>query len=655
MTESVADIFRAEAGELLAELEEGLLELESAGKDTEVIAQVFRTLHTLKGAGAITGFESVSTVVHEVESAFEMVRRGTLPVSRELINLTLQVRDQVRLMVAAEPTSSLDREAQDLVSRVKVFIGRDVGKGPSAAQASSSPVQDIQYRVRFTPPADMLQSGINPVGIIRELSQLGPCQPVLQLARIVPLEELDAEHCYLDWEIMLTTSAGEDAIRDAFIFLSMEDCLQIEKFEREGTPGDAPDAAAADAQLYASSYERRQRQASAAESRAGIRVRTERLDALVNLVGEMVTLQARLSQLSEDNTDQRLQSLAEDVERLTWEMRDQVLNIRMLPIGTTFSKFRRVVRDLGVQLDKEVDLTTDGAETELDKMMIDKLQEPLMHLLRNAIDHGIESSEQRRQAGKPARGRIHLAARQSGPNVILSIRDDGAGIDREAIRRKALDLGMDAASIDALDDKELIAMIFHAGFSTARKLTSISGRGVGMDVVRQAIETMRGSIEVDSKRGQGTTFSIRLPLTLAIIDGLLVQTGDDHFVFPLASVEECIELHQREVVRHGDRQLIELRDEIIPYIRLREQFGIAGERPAIEQVVIVDVDGQRVGYAVDHVVGSHQTVIKSLSRIYRDIQAISGATILGDGKVALILDPQRLLYEAELNERRLVA
>jgi len=655
MTESVADIFRAEAGELLAELEDALLELETAASDPESVAQVFRTLHTLKGAGSMTGFESVSQVVHEVENAFEMVRRGTLPVSRALIDLTLQVRDQVRLMIAAEPTDQLDDDARTLVTQVETLIGRQPLRAatPTVATPGDNLPQN-SYRIRFNPPADMLQSGINPVGILRELAQLGTCRPVLHLARLVPLEELDAQRCYLDWEIELTTGADENTIRDAFIFLSMEDCLTIDRLD-DAAPAPVATDDANPRPDNGLSGERRSRDAAAAESRAGIRVRTERLDSLVDLVGEMVTLQARLSRLTEENDDQRLLSLAEDVERLTWEMRDQVLNIRMVPIGTTFSKFRRVVRDLSGQLGKEVDLTTDGAETELDKMMIDKLQEPLMHLLRNAIDHGIETPEARQKAGKPARGRIHLSARQSGPNVILRISDDGAGIDHAAIRTKALDMGMDAASIDNLNEKELLGLIFHAGFSTARKLTNISGRGVGMDAVRQAVETMRGSIEISSTPQRGTVFAIRLPLTLAIIDGLLVQAGGDHFVFPLSSVEECIELHQRDTLQHGDRQLIELRDEIIPYIRLRDQFNLAGERPVIEQVVIVEIDGQRVGFAVDHVVGSHQTVIKSLSRLYRDIPSLSGATILGDGRVALILDAQRLLYEAELNERRLVA
>lgn len=650
MTETLADIFRAEACELLAELEFALLELEADGGDTETIAQVFRTLHTLKGAGTMTGFESVSSVVHEVETAFELVRRGKLTVSRELIDLTLLVRDQVRQMVTAEPTSELDPATCQLIAQIEAFIGHPPARSQQTIMQKQTPMtaEAVDYHIRFTPAADLFQSGVNPIGVLRELALLGDCRPLLRLDNILPLENLDPERCALEWEIQLTTTATEAEIRDAFVFVAGEKNLSISR-----TP--ATISATPPAQISAATTPRRQGKKSDIESRTGIRVQTDRLDALVDLVGEMVTLQARLSRMTDDNDNPDLLSLAEDVERLTWEMRDHVLNIRMLPIGTTFSKFRRLVRDLSAQLGKEVELCTEGADTELDKMMLEKLQEPLMHLLRNSIDHGIEAPEARRRAGKPALGRIQITARQSGPSVILRISDDGAGIDRDAIRYKALEMGMDKTAIDHLSEKELMAMIFHAGFSTARKLTSISGRGVGMDAVRQAIESLRGSVEVESSRHIGTTFTIRLPLTLAIIDGLLVRVSDDHFVFPLSAVEECIELHCEDVLRSGDKQLIELRNEIIPYIHLRERFAIAGQRPDIEQVVIADIDGQRIGFAVDHVIGSHQTVIKSMSRFYRDVQCFSGATILGDGKVALILDLQRLLLEAELAESRLVA
>jgi two-component system chemotaxis sensor kinase CheA len=363
-----------------------------------------------------------------------------------------------------------------------------------------------------------------------------------------------------------------------------------------------------------------------------------------------VTVQARLSQLAARKEDVDLAAVAEEVERLTWQMRDQVLGIRMLPIGSTFSKLRRLVRDLSAELGKDIELTTEGAETELDKTLIDRLYDPLVHLIRNGIDHGIEAPAVRRAAGKPARGRIRLSARHAGPHVLIRLSDDGRGFDRAAIQSQAAAQGLVTVG-EALTDKEILALTFHPGLSTAASVTSVSGRGVGMDVVKQAIEDLRGSIDIESRPGEGSTFIVKLPLTLAIIDGLLVQVGEDQFVLPLSSVEECIELKRAAAARAQERHLVNVRGQTVPYIRLRERFGVGGEPPAIEQIVIAEAEGQRVGFVVDQVIGSHQTVIKSLGRLYREVAGLSGATILGDGTVALILDVPRLVQGAEQAER----
>ncbi len=380
-------------------------------------------------------------------------------------------------------------------------------------------------------------------------------------------------------------------------------------------------------------------------------MRSSKLDSLVNLVGELVTMQARLSQIADDREDADLLSIAEQVEQLTWEMRDEILNIRMIPIGTTFSKFNRLARDLSQELGKDVELVTRGAETELDKTVIERLNDPLVHIIRNCIDHGIEPPEVRRKADKPPKGTVTLSAVHSGANVVVEVHDDGRGLDKEHIRRRAVEMGLVPADGD-ITDKELAAYIMAPGFSTADSVTNVSGRGVGMDVVKQAIDELRGDIEVTSQRGKGTTFTIKLPLTLAIIDGLLVQISDEHFVLPLSSVEECIELTKRDIRHEHGRDLAKVRGELIPYIRLRNHFEITTEPPEIEQIVIAQVDGQQIGFVVDHVVGEHQTVIKSLGRLYRGVSGLSGATILGDGTVALILDLQHLFRSAENEERK---
>jgi two-component system chemotaxis sensor kinase CheA len=396
--------------------------------------------------------------------------------------------------------------------------------------------------------------------------------------------------------------------------------------------------------------QRLRRERQAAEVSDSIRVKSERLDKLVNLIGELVTVQARLSQLANHLPETQLFAVAEEIERLTWELRDQVLTIRMLPIGSTFSRFKRLVRDLGMELGKDVMLLTEGGETELDKTVIERLGDPLVHLIRNGIGHGIESPAARRAAGKPLKGRITLSAEHSGANVLISVADDGAGLDREKIRAKALERGLIAPQAE-LADRDIYNLIFLPGFSTAEQVSSVSGRGVGMDVVRQAIDSLRGSIEVSSEPGRGSRFTLKLPLTLAIIDGLLVNIGGEKYILPLADVEECIALTRAEAAATHGRNLVRVRDEIVPYVSLRDAFAITGERPEIEQIVIAGLGAGRVGFVVDHVIGENQTVIKNLGRFYQNLRGISGATILGDGHVALILDLPQLARQAEQVEQ----
>lgn len=375
---------------------------------------------------------------------------------------------------------------------------------------------------------------------------------------------------------------------------------------------------------------------------SSIRVAADKLDYLVDLVGELVIVQAQITQVVSERSDPAMTVLAEELERLSDELRDSTLGIRMLPIGTSFSKFRRLVRDLAGDLGKEIGLSTSGEDTELDKTVIERLGDPLVHLLRNSIDHGIEQPAEREANGKPRQGMILLAAEHSGGEVLIRITDDGRGMSAEAIRAKAIERGLISKDSDKTD-KELLKLIFEPGFSTAQEVTNVSGRGVGMDVVKRAIDSLRGTIDIDSSPGKGTTITIRLPLTLAIIDGLQVQVEDGFYVIPLSLVEECVELARSEVEEDTNQRILHLRGEIVPYIHLRDWFGIEGENPPIEQIVITGVEGSRVGIVVDTVIGEHQTVIKSLSRVYKDVEGLSGATIKGDGSIALILDVPSLV------------
>ncbi|MFO1475280.1 MAG: chemotaxis protein CheA [Verrucomicrobiota bacterium] len=382
-----------------------------------------------------------------------------------------------------------------------------------------------------------------------------------------------------------------------------------------------------------------------------VRVPSERLDRLVMLVGEMVMNQSRLTQVTAAVNDSHLTAPVEELERLVCELRDNVLGIRMMPIGTTFNHFKRLVHDLAAELHKEIDLVTEGGDTELDKTVLDQLGDPLVHLIRNSVDHGLEPADARQHAGKPRRGRIRLAAVHTGSNVIVTIQDDGRGLDAAAIRAKAIEKKLVAPDANLSRD-EIFNLILLPGFSTAAKVTSVSGRGVGMDVVKRQMDALRGSLQISSEPGRGTTVSLTLPLTLAIIDGLLVQIGPDRFIIPMSAVAENVELPRRERIGHHRRNLIAVRGEQIPYIRLREDFEIDGPEPDNEKIVIALHNHERVGIVVDHVLGSHQTVIQSLGRFYKNIGVVSGATIMGDGRVALILDVLGLIRFSEERARQ---
>ncbi|MFW5730764.1 MAG: chemotaxis protein CheA, partial [Desulfonatronovibrionaceae bacterium] len=381
---------------------------------------------------------------------------------------------------------------------------------------------------------------------------------------------------------------------------------------------------------------------------SSIRVDSHKLDNLVDLVGELVIAQARLNQIVSEIHSPKLQTLAEEMERLSDSLRDSTLGIRMMPIGATFSKFTRLVRDLSRDLKKEIQLLTKGADTELDKTVIERLNDPLVHLLRNSIDHGIEDPAERQKLGKKRQGTITLSAAHAGGEVIIEIVDDGKGLDPEVIRQKALDRGLIQPDAD-MNDKDVQQLIFEPGFSTAAKVTGVSGRGVGMDVVKRGIETLRGNISVESSKGQGTKVAIKLPLTLAIIDGLEVKVGEESLVVSLSVVEECVEL-RTENEKKESRSIINLRDEIVPYVRLGDWFHIDTRDQQIEQIVIVNVKNQRVGLVVDKVVGQHQTVIKSLGQVYQNVRGISGATVRGDGSMALILDVPSLVEDVFAQE-----
>lgn len=688
--------FLEEAGELLPELESALLELEEDPGNSDLINRVFRALHTIKGSGAMFGFENIAEFTHEVETVFDKVRNGELTMSKELLDLSLAAKDQIQTLLFSPEAYN-----EQVVDRIKTtFQGMLASEGDvladqdqtKALKKAAKTGVSATYRVRFKPPEDIFKTGGNPILLLDELAELGKAHFIAHTEDIPVLENMDPESCYVWWDIILSTDQGKNAIKDVFIFVEDESELLIQLIDDE-TELDAEQlpykrlgeillergdlnpvqlqqvllskkplgellseaGLVSEQQVQSALAEQdtvRQARQKRAESEktSSIRVAAEKLDDLVNLVGELVIAQTQLTRIAEQKIDQNLDSVAEEIERLSNELRENTLNIRMLPIGSSFSKFRRVVRDLSSDLGKEVELITEGAETELDKTVIERLNDPLVHLLRNCIDHGIETPEQRKVLGKQTQGTIVFSAEQSGGNVIISISDDGRGIDPEAVKQKAIERNLIAANSD-LNKKEIVNLIFEPGFSTSEQVSDISGRGVGMDVVKRNIAALRGSVEVESEKNSGCQVKVTLPLTLAIIEGLQVRIADEYFIIPLSEVSECLELTSQEANKKQGGEFVHFRDELVPYIRLRKWFQINGKQPEIEQIVLVDSEGSLVGIVVDEIIGQQQTVIKNIGRVYKDIQGISGATIKGDGTMALILDVDPMVRAVQRNIR----
>ncbi|MBN2419574.1 MAG: chemotaxis protein CheA [Deltaproteobacteria bacterium] len=686
-TQNFIEVYRQEADELLAEIEQTVLEIEANPEEKEVLNRLFRAVHTIKGSGAMFGFDKVVKFTHTLETVLDRVRDGILPVTKELIDLILNSKDHIKsILDCTSSGEAIDTDYEEyLESALAIFLDRaeeTVSRHAEILNAENAACTTIEknltYRIRFRPDNDIFTSGTDPALLLKELKEFGDHQITPQLKHIPSIEKLNPEECYIYWDIILTTNKTLNDIKDVFIFIEDKCDLSIDIIDNESdlyeileqkkigeilidrkdiSSEELNDALKSqkrigellieskkiDPETIASALTEQSQLKKIREKRheekgtSSLRVASEKLDMLVDLVGELVTVQARLTQFSTNMDHAELLSIAEEIERLTTELRNNTMSIRMTPIGTTFSKFKRLVRDLSSELGKCIELVTEGAETELDKTVIDRLDDPLVHLIRNCIDHGIEPPDKRIEAGKPEYGTILLSAAHKGAYVVITIKDDGDGINTDAIREKAIE--KDIIQRDAiLSEREIYDLIFAPGFSTALTVTNVSGRGVGMDVVKRTIESLRGSIEIDSTPGKSTSITLKLPLTLAIINGLLVTIGEVYYVLPLASVEECVELNSQTVERSHGSNILNVRGDIVPYIRLRDYFGIKEERPSLEHIVIADVHEKRIGFVVDNVIGGHQTVIKSLGPAFKHIKDISGATILGDGTVALILD-----------------
>ena len=659
------EVFRQEASELFETLEGALLDLGQRPDDRELVDSAFRALHTIKGSGAMFGFDKVASFTHEFETAFDLVRKGEIKPTQDLISVALAAKDYIRALIETpDDTDSIIGDA--ILGDLKQFVSRPAEAG-SAPAVAAPPVRESSsagWQLRLEFDQHILCNGSNPLDFLDDLCKLGPCFVVPLTDDVPNIDELEPDYCFLKWDVTLHSGCDKAAIDDVFMFVADEMKLTLTPLAQTGRslpqaltlseeepasavvpPGEP--AAEIKATPVPVPSERRREEPRRADDRgiATVRVQAERLDELMDRVGELVIAQARLSQLAASGSDLSIKMIAEEIERLAASLRDTTMGARMVPIGSLFGRFRRLIHDLSRDLGKPVEFVTSGEDTELDKTMIECLADPLVHLIRNAIDHGIEDVATRAAAGKTDQGRIELHAVHSGAQVLVTVNDNGGGLNTARIRAKAEEQGLIAAGA-AMSDHEIHQLLFHPGFSTAQTVSALSGRGVGMDVVKRTIENMRGSIDLSTRPGQGTSVTLRLPLTLAIIEGLLIRVGEGRYIIPLSAVEECVELTASDERSRG-RNFLNVRGNLVPFLRLRDMFNVPGTAERHQKTIIISTGDSRVGLVADQIIGNHQTVIKSLSKLHSDVTTFSGATILGDGTAALILDVAQLVALAQ--------
>lgn len=661
--------FLDESAEHVAALEEGLLRLESQPEDSELLSSIFRAAHSVKGGAGSFGFEDVARFTHVVENLLDRMRNGLLRAERSLVDLLLRANDVLKCLLEAARAKEYGQPAaapcdtRAIEAELQQRLGAPSAHADSApsvaASAAASPPSTSVWRIEFAPHADFFRTGADPLLLLRELAGLGRVVAIeADLQGLPSWDFFDPEVCHLAWRLELESSASLAELNDVFLFSS--DDARVEIQPRESARVDAPVAAAPTSSAAPAAPAAPQASAptaSGAQRRAGaesasIRVSVEKVDQLINVIGELVIAQSMVADVVNNFTPERVGQLREAVlavERNTRDLQERVMAVRMVPIGSIFSRFPRIVRDLAAQLGKEVRLELEGEETELDKGVVEKISDPLTHLIRNSLDHGIEPPPERERCGKPREGVVRLRALTEGGSVFVEIADDGAGLNTERIRAKALEKGLMRPD-DNWSQEQIHQLIFQPAFSTAATVSDVSGRGVGMDVVKKNVESLGGAVAIHSTRGQGARFRIKLPLTLAILDGLSLSIGGQIFILPLVSIVESFRPRAaslKTLLSGGEVALV--RGQALPLLRAHRLLGIEGAQtdPTKALLAIVESDGRRVALLVDELCGQSQVVIKNLDANFRRVEGVMGATIMGDGRVALILDVPGLIRLSE--------
>lgn len=681
--DSLMQLFYDEANEMVEGMEQVLLALESGEPDPETVNALFRYAHSFKGNSAAMGFTHLSKFTHGLESAMEALRKEQRTLTPELATLLLQAVDMIRTLLERTRTEGDvgDPTCEPLLQQINAVINGETPQPVPAPSAPmpSAPVQTApvepptaqgapQYRITYQ-PAPTLSAEHDPLQLLTELQEYGQVVECRFREQIPPLEQLKTDACYGSWELLYET-AFEPAIVRALLELAAEGAeVRIEPVNAASTETVQPTAAetvAAASQPSVATPPPTETPAAVAAATAAvnaaaskgeaqsIRVSTEKIDALMNLVSEIVIAQSMLSSAQTADTDERTRAAITQMERHVRDLHERVMAIRLLPVSYLFNRFPRMVRDTAAKLGKKVNFEVEGEETELDRTLLEALSDPLTHLIRNAIDHGIEPPDERRQNGKPETGTIKLSAYQSEGRIYIEVRDDGRGINTERVRQKAIQLGWITEN-DHPAEETLYDFLFQPGFSTAQQVSDLSGRGVGMDVVKRNVESLGGSISVQSKPSEGTRFLLRVPLTLAIMDGLGLTVADEHYIVPLTAVVEAFQYESLQHTALFDQyEMVNVRGEFIPLVRLRQFVGLP-ETDHDGLIVVLEQEGEQIALLIDGIAGQQQVVLKSLEENFVRVHGFAGATILGDGRVALILDVSDLIRRGRQSAERYAA
>ncbi|MFO8001103.1 MAG: chemotaxis protein CheA [Marinilabilia sp.] len=666
--------FVEESLDNIHDLEEALFALENDMQSKDLIERIFRAMHSLKGGGAMFGFNHLSDFTHHLENIFDQIRNDKLGVSHDLISLTFAAVDEIRyLLDKGDLTDKKDLdEFNQFMTRIKSYLegGTSVGtesdsSTESTAGTGESDEEEKTYLITFVPREDILQNGTNPLFLIDDLHALGEAQSIVFTHKVPPFDQFEPENNYCFWQILLTTSELVNEIKDVFIFVEDECDLSIDEICKGKLPREQEVRKMVIQAKHSHSLVKADGLKSLTENEdspnknkeeanqdvkkaqlkthkiSSIRVASPKIDELVNLVSELVTVQAQLDVYAENKGESDILSLAENVQKLARQLRDNAFEISLIPMQSELMRFQRLVRDLSKEMGKDIEFVIEGGDIELDKNIIEHLTDPLLHVLRNSVDHGIELPEDRQAAGKSPKGHIYFKAYHAGASVLIEVTDDGRGIDVDAIREKAVAKGVIDEKSD-LSRKEILNLIFMSGLSTRDTVSDVSGRGVGMDVVRKKISEIRGEVTIESEKGQGTAVTLRLPLTLSIIDGLLVKVGQNQYVFPISSIEKIFALEKSQLKDSFNKTVV-IENEQLPYVHMRDIFKEERIDTEVPQMVLVRHEEKRLGILVDEILGEYQTVVKPLGRYLTNHEILSGASILGDGSISMVIDTNRVL------------